>query len=216
MKIILLAATLSSSTLICSEPAQPKHHIYTPKTFWRTHHEGGYTYDTFGLGMEYTFHKPEGINVTFYGHSNFSDEKILLEQQITFSFNKFYGENSTIYPLFAFRSLSHKIGREDNRDLIVQKSIGSIGYGWKKNFSPYFELGAELKIFRDIHNSLYCQEKDKFWGKKFENPFGAGGVISAKLDISDTTSMQVATNYSRTFQECYWESGVEFTFNWGF
>lgn len=214
MKKILLLSAISGSTLIADDvPAQ---HTYTPKTFWRTHQEGGYTYETFGVGLEYCYYRPEGLNFTMYGHSNFVEKQILLEHQVTFSFNKLFGETLTTYPLFSFRSLSHKIGENNNGDLIVQKSIGYLGYGVLKEVSPFFELGTELKLFRDIHNSLYCKGEDNFYGKKFENPFGWGIHSHLKYSFSPQAFVKLGGSFNNTFEDCYTETEVDFTFSWRF
>ncbi len=215
MKNLLVASLVVTSTLGLSAENAHKHCI-SPKGFYRSHNEENYKYKTGGIGVEYTFSQPQGLNIRLSGLTNLEKDTVLVESENTLFFRFPLTESYNLYPILSTKLSSHKMEMVDDKCTFINKSTGFVGIGWEAIFSSIFQIRLEGSIFRDLHNALLVQEEYCFWGKSYSNPHGGRLGIGLTIALKDHILMEIQSYYSKTFKKCYKESGAEVSFKWVF
>ena len=216
MKNLLVASLVATSTLGMAGEEKDHKHCISPKGFYRSHNEGNYKYKTGGIGVEYTFSQPQGLNIRLSGLTNLEKDNALVEMENTLFFRFPLTESHNLYPILSSKVCSHKWEKIDDKWTFIHKSTGFVGIGWEAIISPIFQIRLEGRIFRDLHNALLVQEDESFWGKSYSNPHGGRVGIGLTLDLKDHIMMEIQSYYSKTFKKCYNESGTEVSFKWAF
>lgn len=212
-----LAITLGSLCIAGAAHADRQHkHCFAPKYFYRHHNEQGYTYKTHGFGIEYTLHRPEGINVKISGITNAKNKNALVETEQCLFYRLPVHENHAFYPIIGGKTSSHQIGKTDEHDYFINKSSAYGGLGWEIVPDDSFRFRIEANYFRDLHNAVMAQENDNFWGKSYSNPHGGRIKIGMSSQWKGKLFFDLDGYIARTWQKCYEEMGIEAAFKWGF
>ncbi len=216
MKKLLISSLIATSTMCIAEEEITHQHCFSPKVFYRHHEEQNYKYKTSGIGFQYCFHKPKGLNIKLSALTNLRNKYILVEHESTLFFRIPIFESHNLYPVLASKSSSHKIDKVGLKSVYIHKTTGYVGMGWEMAYSPLFQFRVEGSLFRDLHNALMVQERDSFWGKSYSNPKGARVKVGFESKWKDHFFVEVDCYYAKTFQDCYKECGTEIAFKWGF
>ncbi len=216
MKNLLVASLVATSSLGMAAEEKAHRHCISPKGFYRTHKEENYKYKTSGIGVEYTFYQPQGLNIRLSGLSNLKNENVLVEMENTLFFRFPISKSHNLYPILSSKTSSHKMETIDDKCTFIHKSTGFMGMGWEAIISPLFQIRLEGSLFRDLHNALMVQEDDSFWGKSYSNPHGGRLGLGLTVDLKDHILIELQSYYSKTFKKCYKESGAEVSFKWAF
>ncbi len=216
MKNLLVVALVATSTLGLAAEKKAHKHCIAPKGFYRSHNEENYKYKTVGMGVEYTFYQPQGLNIRLSGISNWKEENALVEMDHTLFFRFPLNESHNLYPILSTKISSHKMETVNDKCTFINKSTGYVGVGWESIISPIFQIRLEGCLFRDIHNALMVQQNDIFWGKSYSNPKGGRLGLGLTIDLKGQLLMEIQSYYSKTFKKCYKEIGSEVSFKWEF
>ncbi len=215
MKKLLVTSLLAATITGTAAEEKSHNHCFSPKAFYRSHDEQNYHYKTSGFGVEYSFYKPKGLNITLSGLTNVN-RNMLVETENTLFFRFPLGNFNTIYPILATKHSSHKTDQIDEKKIFIHKTTASAGMGWEILFSNVCRMNMEGSLFRDIQNALIIQENDSFWGQSYSNPAGGKIKIGLRTRWKNHLFIDIAAHYAHTFRKCYKEYGTEIAFKWGF
>lgn len=215
MKALLALTLLGAATSGIAQERTHKH-CFAPKYFYRHHNEDGYIFKTHGYGIEYSLHRPEGINVKISKITDGKKKNAFVESEQCLFYRFPVHENHAIYPIMGSRFASHQVGKNDSQNFFINKNTGYVGVGWEIVPDESFRFRLEGNYFRDLHNALLAQENENFWGKSYSNPHGGRIKVGISSQWKGKLFFDLDGYFARTWQKCYEELGIEAAFKWGF
>ena len=215
--LLLSAVTMGAlSTLSAQEEEEMCKHFISPKFFYRIHDEPGYDYKMTGLGFEYRYVQPKGVNLTASLITNISNKTPLIEDEINMSYHFPVDKSFVLYPLLAYRFGSHRTDKRNSIEYFISKGITYAGLGAKAEVAPGLELFMEFMGFKDVCNLAMAKLDNHIYGQHYSNPHGLRGKLGIQYIIFPNAMVSLEGNYAKTFPKAYWEAGAQLAANVGF
>jgi hypothetical protein len=213
----ILGITVLSVTLVAYADDAVPQQAFTPKAFYRVHEERKYNYKVFGVGLEYKYENPLGLNVKLgYMTAPFAAD-LLTEIEANLSYKFKIDEHQCYFPIFTNRVDSHRVHKEGETKWYVDKHTIFAGIGYQYAFNKNYRMHAHVQVLRDMRNTTAKKKKDVWYiGRSYHNPVGARGTIGFQGNWGENQSLAVEGYYARTFETYYIQTGAEVSYTWGF
>ncbi len=205
LSLLLLAASIGA---FAQEGKTYKHGI-SPKAFYRSYHEESFDYTVYGVGWEYAFSHPEGMNFKISRLSNMRNKRSFEEGNTSFFFKFPIYENQYLYPIISLKFFNETMKKSEDEEFSIYKFTNFLGLGWEKVLNPNFVFSIEGCLSHDSCNMIIWSRPKNYLPREFSNPYGFRGKVGLNYKCKDHLFFDGEGYYAQTFRKEYKTVGLE-------
>lgn len=215
----LLLVLISTSIKSEESPRCEYPYIHTVKPLFTIygHDERNYNFLFPLIGLEYSFHKFNGIDLELSLSAGFKEKAAFIYDYAILGYNIPTSCEFIFTPFASFENTDHFFKNNSRRDITFIRNRFLIGLKLQKIMGNFFRFSLSPQLFKDFDVVAYFfRDSHNFWGKRYDYPVGykANGLI----EYCTRWAMEIAFGgfYLETFKRNYKEYGGSLGIAWNF
>jgi hypothetical protein len=213
--LMLHAIPVKSEEIPCCD--YPYIHTIKPLFTIYGHHEHNYNFIFPLIGLEYSFHKYDGIDLELSLSAGFKNQAAFIYDYAILGYSIPTSCTFLFRPFLSFENMDHFFKNNSKRDITFIRNRFLIGLKMQKIMGNIFRISISPQLFKDFDVCAYFfRDSHNFWGKRYDYPIGykANGII--EYCTAWTMDVIVGAFYLETFKRNYKEYGGSLGLAWNF